>query len=132
MEQSNKRGGVLLVADPSPAYRLLYSECRRNSMTVIEANNPEEVLEKVLAFGPESIVMDGNFPEMPGEELVWLLRLLRPRMRIVVCTEEPSQDLLAAGADACVAKPLLRASAREALLPYLSEGGDDESPESSD
>lgn len=132
MHHRHQRGGVLLVADPSPAYRLLYSECRRDCMTVIEANTPEEVLEKVLAFAPESIVMDGNFPEMPGEELVWLLRLLRPKMRIVVCTEEPAEELLTAGADACVAKPLLRASAREALQPYLSEGGDDEPFESSD
>jgi DNA-binding NarL/FixJ family response regulator len=75
---------------------------------IYEAQNGKETLEKTSTLNPDVVILDLNFPDMPGSEVARLIRALPNPPRIVICSlGHPAQLALAskeAGADAYITK----------------------------
>ncbi len=112
--QSGRPDRVLIVDDDPLVGRSIAEVIRRHAPHVATevARNGFEAGVKVESFRPHALVLDLAMPGMDGVEVCRRLRE-RPTLnhiRIVVITGSPSAEnterVLAAGADACLAKPL--------------------------
>ena len=84
--------------------------------------NGREALSAVANTAYDAILLDARMPEMDGVETVREIRRIAPRPRgpsviaMTASTARPDRDaLLAAGADACLTKPLTATALRAAL-----------------
>jgi len=111
---SGRPDRVLIVDDDQQLCRFIADLIRtRDSHVEIEsANNGFEAGIKVESFRPHALVLDLMMPGMDGFEVCRRLRARQTlnHIRIVAMTGFPSAEnferILAAGADACLPKPL--------------------------
>lgn len=115
---------------PMTNLRLLVAEDNRTNMlitrkilekhvhSIVEATNGKEAVAAYWKAPPDLILMDISMPEMPGHEATRQIRRFEteaglPRCPIVALTAYSSQEeaelCLAAGMDAVLTKPLVRA-----------------------
>jgi len=111
---SGRPDRVLIVDDDQQLCRFITDLIRtRDSHVEIEsANNGFEAGIKVESFRPHALILDLMMPGMDGFEVCRRLRARQTlnHIRIVAMTGFPSAEnverILAAGADACLPKPL--------------------------
>jgi CheY-like chemotaxis protein/nitrogen-specific signal transduction histidine kinase len=131
-------GHVLLVED-NPINRLIGEEfLRALGVEARTANDGEQALAACAAEPPLLVLMDIQMPVMDGLEATRRMRALQregalPAFPIVALTAHAMggdlEQASAAGMDACVTKPILLDSLREALAKWLPAlGGPSLSP----
>jgi excisionase family DNA binding protein len=105
----------ILIVDDDPNVSRLIAELiqeRDNNVKTEVARDGFEAGAKVESFRPHALVLDLMMPGMDGFEVCRRLRARQTlnHIRIVAVTGYPSQEnvdkILAAGADACLPKPL--------------------------
>jgi len=71
-----------------------------------EAVDTTGLLDWAKASCPDVVLLDWELPGLPASEVLGLLRLRRPGLRVIALSGRPTtrQDALAAGADAFVSK----------------------------
>ena len=93
-------------------------------MTVEEAVDGPEALEKVKAFPPELVFMDIRLPGESGLELTKTIKRTHPEIRVVILTDynfpEYREAALDSGADDFVVKGTLNPAAMEVLVKSIS------------
>ena len=83
--------------------------CARNpTWEICEAESGSDAIEKTIALKPDLVMLDVNFPDMPGDEAAQKIRKLLPAIKIVICSlgdpAELSDLTKKAGADAYISK----------------------------
>lgn len=75
---------------------------------IYEAQTGKEALEKTSALNPDIVILDLNFPDLNGSEVVRLIRARPTAPKIVICSfGDPAHLAVAAreaGADAYIPK----------------------------
>jgi putative two-component system response regulator len=101
-----------LVVDDNEHIRGLFRRMLEGAgLTCDEASNGRQALEAVRATAFDLVLLDINMPEMPGTEVLRLLRAQppSPHLKIIMLSGEVSSDemsnLLAGGADDYLTKP---------------------------
>jgi two-component system cell cycle response regulator DivK len=118
----------ILVADDNRVSRELVREVLENSdQKVLEAENGEEALEKIINETPDVVLLDIQMPLFDGYEVLRRVRR-HPRFQrlpVIALTayamKQDCEKALASGFDAYITKPIdgaaLRAKIREMLYP---------------
>lgn len=116
-----------LIVEDNATFRKMFKEilCKRFPlMTVEEAINGPEALEKVKAFLPELVFMDIRLPGESGLELTKRIKRTHPEIRVVILTDynlpEYREAALDSGADDFVVKGTLNPAAMEVLVKSIS------------
>ncbi|MGA7156963.1 MAG: response regulator [Acidobacteriaceae bacterium] len=117
----------LLLVDDSKTMRLLVHRAIRQAgyrnLSVCEAQNGLEALEKVKAEKPKLILSDWNMPEMSGIEFLRKLRDTRDETPFGFVTSEASTKLkdmaINSGASFIIVKPFSPDDVQAALDPIL-------------
>ncbi|MFH2007473.1 MAG: response regulator [bacterium] len=117
-----------MIADHDPAVRdFLERMLAQAGYHVHEAANGREVLELIYRLGDRIalVVMDVDMPEMDGLRVLKSVTSFFPSTRVLMIEEEPGdareQELLDAGADVFLAKPLDSFRLMEAVRAILPE-----------
>lgn len=128
-EPSRKRSlkSRILLADDSPAVRrvlkVVLSE-QASVWEIFESGTGSETLEKVVGLQPQVVVLDLNFPDMPGHEVAQRIRQLCPTTKIIICSLSDSVHLAAitklAGADGYFIKDSDSADLQKTITSVLS------------
>jgi len=87
-----KAGRILLVEDEETVRRLTSRTLRAAGYAVVEVDNGEEALQRVLHLGDDVdlVLSDVVMPKMSGAELVRRLRDLRPGLPVVLMSGYPA------------------------------------------
>ncbi len=117
----------LLLVDDSKTMRMLVHRAIRQAgyrnLTVCEAGNGVEALEKVKTEKPKLILSDWNMPEMSGIDFLRALREMENRTPLGFITSESSGQLrelaMKHGASFLIVKPFSPEDVQEALDPIL-------------
>ncbi len=117
----------ILLVDDSKIMRLLVQRALRQSgyrsLTVEEADNGLQALEKLAAGQPRLILSDWNMPEMTGIEFLRRVRSENCRVPFGFITSECSKEIREiatdAGATFLVTKPFSAEDIETALTPIL-------------
>jgi two-component system chemotaxis response regulator CheY len=117
----------LLLVDDSKTMRLLVHRAIRQAgyrnLTVCEAENGAEALEKVKTEKPKLILSDWNMPEMSGIEFLRKLRDAKDLTPFGFITSEASKKLkeiaMNSGASFIIVKPFNADDVQAALDPIL-------------
>jgi signal transduction histidine kinase/ActR/RegA family two-component response regulator len=116
---------VLLAEDDAVNALIMTRALESLGAEVCHAANGKEVLEKMLSFEPQLILMDAQMPEMSGVDATRHIRAAETdgRVPIVGLTaySHPADidALLSAGMDECFTKPIELEQLKAALLRYL-------------
>ena len=123
MNQSKRRGRVLVVEDQSSVATLLNDLLGKLGYTVKIAMTGEEGLNHVATFQPDVVVLDLTLPGMMGGEVLDRLRQTDPQIAVVAMTGDPdrAKGILERGAVAYLAKPFNLATLRQVLGRLLEE-----------
>ncbi|MEO0321540.1 MAG: response regulator [Myxococcota bacterium] len=113
----------VLIVDDSKAMRLIVKRTLRQAglgdLTVHEAENGRDALNKLDDASPDLILSDLNMPEMNGMELLREIRASGSKVRFGLVTSEGSTDVrsaaLDAGANFMVVKPFTADSFKAAF-----------------
>lgn len=126
MENCEKKR--VLVVDDSATMRMLISVTLRNvlsGLSVTEAENGADALEKLQGQNFDLVLTDMNMPEMDGAQLIREIRGSSKDIPIAVITtkgEEKDRDFgLSLGADGYITKPVKGNELREIVLRFLAE-----------
>ena len=119
----------LLLVDDSKTMRLLVHRAIRQagyrSLTVCEAENGADALEKLKSLKPRLILSDWNMPEMSGIDFLRKLREQKNLTPFGFITSEASKkfkDLaISSGASFIIVKPFGVDDVQAALDPILGE-----------
>ena len=119
----------ILLVDDSRTMRMIIQRAIRQagyrSITVAEADNGLQALEKLRGESPKLIVSDWNMPEMSGIDLLNQLRATENMIPFGFITSESSKGIkelaLNSGATFLISKPFTPEDVQEALLPILGE-----------
>jgi signal transduction histidine kinase/DNA-binding response OmpR family regulator len=114
----------VLTAEDNRTNQLVFQKMVRDlDIEVAFANNGIEAVELFQSFKPDMIFMDISMPEMDGREASSTIRSLEQgstRVPIVALTahamEGDAEDILAAGIDRYMTKPLRKAAITETLV----------------
>ena len=114
----------VLTAEDNRTNQLVFQKMVRDlDIEVAFANNGIEAVELFQSFKPDMIFMDISMPEMDGREASSAIRALEQgntRVPIVALTahamEGDAADILAAGIDRYMTKPLRKAAITETLV----------------
>ncbi|MFP5231371.1 MAG: PleD family two-component system response regulator [Acidobacteriota bacterium] len=117
----------LLLVDDSKTMRMLVHRAIRQAgyrnLTVCEAGNGVEALEKVRMEKPKLILSDWNMPEMSGIEFLRALREAANQTPLGFITSESSSKLreiaMRHGASFLIVKPFTTEDVQAALDPIL-------------
>ncbi len=117
----------LLLVDDSKTMRLLVHRAIRQAgyrdLTVCEAQNGLEGLEKVKSERPKLILSDWNMPQMSGIEFLRKLREMRDQTPFGFITSAASKRLeqvaISSGASFIIIKPFNADDVQAALDPIL-------------
>jgi len=120
----------LLLVDDSKTMRLLVHRAIRQAgyrgLTVCEAENGADALEKLKTVKPKLILSDWNMPEMSGIEFLKKLREDKNLTPFGFITSEASpkfKDIaINSGASFIIVKPFNADDVQAALEPILGEG----------
>lgn len=119
---------VCLVVDDEKPIRTLVARVIRSvnpSIAVEEAENGFEAGQKLIELTPNLVILDINLPGLDGIEVCKNIRK-NPRLkhtRILSISgqgEEACKEVLAAGADAFLAKPLTQVVLKEKIATFLT------------
>ncbi|MEM6961124.1 MAG: response regulator [Myxococcota bacterium] len=99
---------VLIIDDDDAHLALMRRSLRGQQLLVFVANHPNEALELMQRVKPDVVLIDVHMPDVPGTELLPLLRDLKTKARLVLYSNEPSEALRAhaqaVGADGYIEK----------------------------
>ena len=120
----------LLLVDDSKTMRLLVQRAIRQAgyrgLTVCEAENGADALEKLKSVQPKLILSDWNMPQMSGIEFLKRLREEKNLTPFGFITSEASakfKDIaISNGASFIIVKPFNADDVQAALDPILGEG----------
>ncbi|HEY1957233.1 MAG TPA: response regulator [Polyangiaceae bacterium] len=98
------------IADDTRGMRVVLSGILRDEgYDVREARDGADLLALVARFNPDVIVTDFRMPRMTGLDVLRVLREQSPRVRVILMTASPLEDVygpaLSLGAAAVLAKP---------------------------
>ncbi len=119
---------TVLVVDDSPAVReMLVNQLKQGGMTVIEAQDGTEAVEKLKTTVPDVVVTDVVMPKMNGYELCrWIKNNDSTKnVPVVMCTTK-SEEFdkywgIKQGADAYITKPYQPADLIKTIKGLLKE-----------
>ena len=122
----------VLVAEDNKTNRLVIAKMLKTlSIDLIFAENGVEALEQFQCQRPDIILTDISMPKMDGKEATRKIRTIEeeqnhPRCPIVAITahamEGDAEDILSAGMDHYVTKPLKKTVLLEYIANYQPEG----------
>jgi two-component system KDP operon response regulator KdpE len=100
---------VLIVDDEHLVRLALRTILANHGFSTVEATQAEEALALVHAVHLDAVLLDINLPGMNGIEVCRLVRVIQPRLPIIMLTVQDSEDskveALEAGADDYITKP---------------------------
>jgi two-component system, cell cycle sensor histidine kinase and response regulator CckA len=105
-------GTILLVEDEVAVIAALRKLLKRLGYHVLEAKTGKEAIRLARAYDGEIdlAILDVFLPDMNGNKIYPLLKEFRPDLKVLVCSgysiEGPAQDILDAGADGFLQKPV--------------------------
>jgi two-component system chemotaxis response regulator CheY len=119
----------LLLVDDSKTMRLLVHRAIRQAgyrcLTVCEAENGADALEKLKSIKPKLILSDWNMPEMSGIDFLRKLREQKNLTPFGFITSEASKNFkelaISNGASFIITKPFSADDVQAALDPILGE-----------
>ncbi|PWH19514.1 MAG: response regulator [Anaerolineae bacterium] len=101
---------ILIVDDSAYARHILKNALEKGGFEVIEASSGTEALEQIPLQKPDLVTMDLLMPGMQGQELLQHIKISHPELKVIVVTadiqEDTRRELLDAGADAFINKPV--------------------------
>ena len=104
---------VLCIDDEADIRQLLVEELSDAGLNVIEAENGQEGLEKIIAHWPDIVICDVSMPVMSGHELMAELQINHPEFSkipfIMLTAMADRQNMIAgleSGVDDYITKPL--------------------------
>lgn len=117
----------ILLVDDSRTMRMIVQRAIRQagyrSLTVGEAENGAQALEKLQGANPKLILSDWNMPEMSGIDLLVRVRASQGNVPFGFITSESSagiRDLaMKSGANFLICKPFSPEDVQDALSPIL-------------
>lgn len=117
----------ILLVDDSKTMRMIVQRAIRQAgyrgLTVGEAENGAQALEKLNGEKPKVILSDWNMPEMSGIDFLRQIRAANNNVPFGFITSETSQafkDLaLSSGASFVISKPFTPEDVQDALTPIL-------------
>ncbi len=119
-------GNVLVVDDSGFARRTLRLMLESAGLTVDEASNGNDALERYFLHRPDLVLLDLVMEGMTGMEVLARLRELDPKARVIVATADVQSatrsEAQASGASGFINKPFEAKRVLETLATVL-EGG---------
>jgi two-component system chemotaxis response regulator CheY len=117
----------ILVVDDSRTMRMILQRAIRQAgyraLTVVEAENGVQALEKLRGERPKLILSDWNMPEMSGIDFLKEIRAANNRVPFGFVTSEISAEMkvlaMSTGANFLIGKPFTPEAIEEALSPIL-------------
>jgi two-component system chemotaxis response regulator CheY len=117
----------LLLVDDSKTMRLLVQRAIRQagyrSLTVCEAENGADAIEKLKSVSPKLILSDWNMPEMSGIDFLKKIRSDNNKVPFGFITSEASKEIkdmaMSSGANFLITKPFNPEDVQEVLDPIL-------------
>jgi two-component system chemotaxis response regulator CheY len=117
----------ILLVDDSKTMRMILQRAIRQAgfrdLTVAEAENGAQALEKLRGEQPRLVLSDWNMPEMSGIDLLKQLRAEDNPVPFGFITSETSKGIrdiaMSSGATFLVSKPFTPEDVQEALYPIL-------------
>jgi two-component system chemotaxis response regulator CheY len=117
----------ILLVDDSRTMRMIVQRAIRQAgfrgLTVGEAENGAQALEKLSADQPKLILSDWNMPEMSGIDFLLRVRAAQNRVPFGFITSETSSGIkelaLSSGANFLISKPFTPEDVQKALTPIL-------------
>jgi two-component system chemotaxis response regulator CheY len=117
----------ILIVDDSKTMRMIVQRAIRQAgfrgLTVGEAENGAQALEKLREVQPKVILSDWNMPEMSGIDFLIQVRAAQNKVPFGFITSEASpgiKDLaISSGANFLITKPFSPEDVQEALSPIL-------------
>ncbi len=120
-------GNTVLIVDDSRVSRMMLSSFLKSittDLTIIEAGNGQEAIEKAIEFKPSLVIMDINMPVMDGLSAVATLRPSMPSTTFVILTanvQSSSREKAQKLGIHLLAKPITEAVAKEAFALWSHE-----------
>ena len=117
----------ILLVDDSRTMRMIIQRAIRQAgyrtITVVEAENGEQALEKLKGEQPLLIISDWNMPEMSGIDFLRQVRAAQNDVPFGFITSETSLGIkeiaMESGATFLISKPFSPEAVQEALTPIL-------------
>ena len=117
----------ILVVDDSRTMRMILQRAIRQAgyraLTVVEAENGVQALEKLQGERPKLVLSDWNMPEMSGIDFLREIRAAGNRVPFGFVTSEISAEMrvlaMSTGANFLIGKPFTPEAIEEALSPIL-------------
>lgn len=114
----------LLVAEDNPSNYKLVEVLLRRDYDLQHAWDGSEAVELFRSEGADLVLMDISMPVMDGYEALRQIRALAPEIPVVALTayafETDRQQIMEAGFNDCLAKPLRAEELRERVATLLS------------
>jgi two-component system chemotaxis response regulator CheY len=119
----------ILLVDDSKTMRMIVQRAIRQAgyrgLTVGEAENGAQALEKINAEQPKLVLSDWNMPEMSGIDFLVQLRAAQNDVPFGFITSETSKGIkelaMNSGATFLICKPFTPEDVQKALSPILGE-----------
>ncbi len=110
MNTDNESAKILVVDDDPEARGFLSVYLKKKKYVFEVAEDGEKALEKIHKFSPDVILLDILMPKLTGDELVKMIKLWKPHIKVIMTTALSDQEIKAEclknGAFACVDKPI--------------------------
>jgi phosphoserine phosphatase RsbU/P len=107
----------ILIIDDEINVRAVFASLLDSDYTILQANNGKEGLHLFTLHHPDLVITDLNMPYIDGMDLVRNIRASRNRTFIIVCSaylKNPA-EVLKAGADLCLTKPVELAQLKKSI-----------------
>lgn len=117
----------ILLVDDSKTMRMIVQRAIRQAgfrgLTIVEAENGRDALQKLAGEKPRLILSDWNMPEMNGIDFLVQVRAAAGAMPFGFITSENTPEIreraMASGANFLITKPFSPEDVQEALSPIL-------------
>ncbi len=112
---------TLLIVDDSPIARQILKKClpKESTLSIIEAGDGQEALEKFRQYRPEITFMDMTMPVMDGFQAIAEIKQIDPQAIIIAATadvqQKAKQRIAELGALMHLPKPVTPKGVRDAL-----------------
>ena len=109
-EKAGSNNRVLVVDDEKEICSLIKRRLKGKGCEIEIAHDAQDAICKLYQFKPAVILLDVRMPGLNGGELLKMIRVFRPEVRVVMMTawrdQKVKEECLASGADAYFDKPL--------------------------
>ncbi|MBN2646009.1 MAG: response regulator [Desulfuromonadaceae bacterium] len=111
----------ILIVDDSPVARMIMKKCLPESLgiTIIEAKNGQEGVEKYQQHQPDLTFMDLTMPVMDGFTALSLIKAINPQAVVVVATADIQEKVLQRVEDLGALLTLKKPPSKQALADAL-------------